>query len=357
MPLARIITDSVDESLELTMQLRSRGFQVEMCAPGEVPGTPVDLEVRLEECNSEDVLMRTAQVSDADDLWVFVAPGALDDSIRPIRTIPLASAPMSPVPEPKVSVEPALKFVPSLVPNITPEDDPIMLELDCLSARSRAKADLIPSNGKGAHAHSVPPVVTSSIAVELSAIPLKRATPEVGAQSSKAEILEFPARPQLSVHVSPPYEKVSDAGPSSDLRFWRIASVATLLAIAALLLGVSWSSRTEPAVSSSAATNVTQSADSIARRIGKASSPVRQSARVPSGRAGHQIPLPAKPSAAGARLGQGTPPTDKVARKDEQLRNDGGKRVAKPSTDDHVARDTVTYFDRKGRPSPKKPVN
>src|SRR5215510_8206572 len=195
MPLARIITDSVDESLELTMQLRSRGFQVETCPPGEVPITPADLEVRLEECNSEDVLMRTAQVSDADDLWVFVAPGALDDSVRPIRTIPLVSTPMIPVPEPQVPAEPALKFVPSLVPNITPEDDPIMLELDFLTARPGAETDLIPSHGKGAHAHSVPPLVTSAIAVELSAISLKRATPEVEAQSSKAEILEFPVRP------------------------------------------------------------------------------------------------------------------------------------------------------------------
>ena len=110
MPLARIITDSVDESLELTMQLRSRGFQVETCAPGDVPSTPADLEVRLEECNSEDVLIRTAQASDADDLWVFVAPGALDDSVRPIRTLPLASAPMTPRPERKISVEHALKI-------------------------------------------------------------------------------------------------------------------------------------------------------------------------------------------------------------------------------------------------------
>src|ERR1700746_4087192 len=113
MPLARIITDSVDESLELTMQLRSRGFQVETVAPGDVPSTPADLEVRLEECNSEDVLTRTAQVSEADDLWVFVAPGALDDSVRPVRTIPLASAPMTLGAERKISGEPALKFVPS----------------------------------------------------------------------------------------------------------------------------------------------------------------------------------------------------------------------------------------------------
>ena len=50
MPLARIITNAVEESLELTIQLRARGFQVETVAPGKVPATPADLEVRLDEC-------------------------------------------------------------------------------------------------------------------------------------------------------------------------------------------------------------------------------------------------------------------------------------------------------------------
>jgi len=357
MPLARIITDSVDESLELTMQLRSRGFQVETCAPGDVPSTPADLEVRLEECNSEDVLIRTAQASDADDLWVFVAPGALDDSVRPIRTLPLASAPMTPRPERKISVEHALKIVPAFVPNIPPEDDPIMLELDGLGVESGTPAIVIPTNGNGARAHSVPPAITSSVVVDISAKPPELEAIAIEAQSPKAEVLEFPAKNQLRAHVSPPYENVTDAGPSADLRFWRIACVASVLAIAALLVGVSWSRMPERTASASPASNVAQRADSVARRIVKASSPVRQGAKVPSKKAEHQIALPAKPSAAGAMLGQGAPPAVKVARKDERLPKDAGKRVAKPSTDDYVARDTVTYFDRKGRPSSHKPLN
>jgi hypothetical protein len=94
MPLARIITDVADDSLELTMQLRARGFQVETVAPGEVPPTPADLEVRLEECAPEDMLTQAAQTSDADDLWVYVAPGALDDRARPIQTFPLIQRPL-----------------------------------------------------------------------------------------------------------------------------------------------------------------------------------------------------------------------------------------------------------------------
>ena len=89
MPLARIITDSVDDSLELTMQLRARGFVVETVSPDQIPQAPADLEVRLEECSPEDVLSKAAQVTESEDLWVFVAPGALDERARPVRTIPL----------------------------------------------------------------------------------------------------------------------------------------------------------------------------------------------------------------------------------------------------------------------------
>jgi hypothetical protein len=352
MPLARIITDSVDESLELTMQLRSRGFQVETCAPGEVPSTPADLEVRLEECNSEDVLTQTAPVSDGDDLWVFVAPGALDDSIRPIRTIPLRSAAITPRSAPEA--EPAFKFVPALVPNITPEDDPIMLELSSLSAQPGLQQIRTPPNGNGTHAHSVPLTVTSSAAaVDLSAMARKLESPAIEPQSAKAEILEFPAKPELMDHLSRPGRKAVDLGPSRDLRFWRIACVAAGLAIAALLLGVNWSRTPQPTVSASPVSNAGQGTSSITRRIGKAASPDRQRARVLSEKPEHLIPLPAKPSAAGATLGR----VVTVPRKDVRLGNNGGRRVANSSTDDSVARDTVTYFDPKGCPSTQKPLN
>lgn len=89
MPLARIITTSADDSLELSMQLRSRGYRVETVAPGHVPSAPADLEVCLEECAPEDVLTKAAVVQESEDLWVFVAPGALDERSRPMRVIPL----------------------------------------------------------------------------------------------------------------------------------------------------------------------------------------------------------------------------------------------------------------------------
>jgi hypothetical protein len=91
MPLARIITEVADDCLELTMQLRARGFQVETVPPGMIPSTPADLEVRLEECAPEDVVSHMAQTAaGGDDLWVFVAPGALDSNALPIRSGPIS---------------------------------------------------------------------------------------------------------------------------------------------------------------------------------------------------------------------------------------------------------------------------
>ena len=91
MPLARIITEVADDCLELTMQLRARGFQVETVPPGVIPSTPADLEIRLEECAPEDVVSHMAHTAvGGDDLWVFVAPGALDSNTLPIRSSPIS---------------------------------------------------------------------------------------------------------------------------------------------------------------------------------------------------------------------------------------------------------------------------
>jgi hypothetical protein len=152
MPLARIITDVADDSLELTMQLRARGFQVETIAPNEIPRTPADLEVRVEECGREDVLNR-AQIGDVDDVWVFVAPGALDDSVRPMRPIawpprvsvaPVIRAPkiVKPEPLPGVKREPATIRA---LPVDGFDEDLILAELEDLRIEAAAVASQRPS--------------------------------------------------------------------------------------------------------------------------------------------------------------------------------------------------------------------
>jgi hypothetical protein len=361
MPLARIITDSVDESLELTMQLRSRGFQVETVAPGDVPSTPADLEVRLEECNSEDVLMRTAQVSEADDLWVFVAPGALDESVRPVRAIlPVAS--VIRIPEAKSS-QSRPQVAPAVVPFAVPEDDPILLELLEFNRQANAivETEVRPTNGNGTHGA----ILESDVASPAAAVTLPAAVPKNGTVNRRtweipepsAEVVVFPATPESSVRTRSLGEDVALAGSrevsepaptsSADLRFWRIASVAAALAIAALLLGVHVSRTPELAINTPQATSTVDA---------KLLQP-HQSATDVSTRSKPAVPAPAKPPAAKTNKARVSRPPIEFASKTVRLHKRQSRRLAKPLSDDVIAKDTVVYFDRKGRPSVQKPTS
>ena len=107
MPSARIMTRVVEDAVSLAEDLRTRGFAVQIVSPGDVPTGPVDLEVTLEECEPEAALHRADDVPDAEDLCVFVAPGALTDGPRPIRVVSL-------IPEiPPVVARPASVPVPA----------------------------------------------------------------------------------------------------------------------------------------------------------------------------------------------------------------------------------------------------
>src|SRR5262249_4989302 len=125
-----IITRAVEDSLELTMQLRARGFQVETVAPDRVPPTLADLEVNLEECDSDQVVTRAAVANHNEDLWVFVAPGALDERARPMRVISLVPQNGKAVPG---AVEPSRLRRPApavVLPFSSPEDDPILSDIE-----------------------------------------------------------------------------------------------------------------------------------------------------------------------------------------------------------------------------------
>jgi hypothetical protein len=89
MPSARIKTRAVEDALPLAQDLRTRGFVVQIVSPDQAANEPVDLEVTLEECEPEAALRQADATPDADDLHVFVAPGALTDGHRPIKIVPL----------------------------------------------------------------------------------------------------------------------------------------------------------------------------------------------------------------------------------------------------------------------------
>jgi hypothetical protein len=316
MPLARIITDSVDESLELTIQLRARGFQVETVTPGTIPNTPADLEVRLEECASEDALSRAAQNRTQDDLWVFVAPGALDERVRVIREMPIEpmAGPESEVVAPSrrtLSVAPVLPF-------LTPEDDPILAELVELK---RA--------GDG-HAQAATPTERSPEKAEVVVFPT------VGEPVVTAESRVSLAEPETVRGSAADREPTSGA----NLRFWRIATLAAGLAITALLVGVNMSRQPNlrPAESLSATTTVQPVNLPLPAQPTAALPPAGKSGAPPA-------LLPSQPK--GAASTQQTPLVAKVVHRGAAKPR---RRAATSHADSIIAEDTVIFYDR--RPSP-----
>ena len=260
MPLARIITDAVEDSLELTIQLRARGFQVETVAPGIVPATPADLEVHLDECDSEEVTSRVSESNSTENLWVYVAPGALEDRARPVRVIPLVPQPEPGHPSP-VGRRPDPANVLSF---LRPEDDPILAELE---------GDVIFSEMDAARAQKSPPAPRKVEAIAPAkddlAKPLSVSEPalaEIGSVVASPEGIEsrsaitkapkeiefripqVPERPSAQLGLigaaaprksSPTVVRISlQTGP----RFWRKAFVSSALVIlgtaVAVIVGV-----------------------------------------------------------------------------------------------------------------------
>jgi len=323
MPLARIITDSVDDSLELSIQLRSRGFQVETVAPDAVPSTPVDLEVRLEECAPEEVLSRASQTTTQGDLWVFVAPGALDERVRVIREIPIEpiAVPESTVAAPRRPIE---QSVAPVLPFLTPEDDPILAELVELKRSGDDRAQ------------PAPPVERSPEKAEIVAFPTVADPHPVAQAAERVSLAETERGPGTAADREP--------GSAANLRFWRIATVAAGLAIAALLVGANMSRQPNLPPAELHPTTTT---------VRPVSSPFNGSVAVAQpqpGKAGATQVLP--PTR--AKVAVPTKRTPQVAK----AVHAGPAKPHRASTNAHadgiIAEDTVVFYDRKtGLPSAK----
>jgi hypothetical protein len=95
MPVARIITRVREDADELADDLRGRGFEIEIVSPDDIPSHSVDLEVCVEECATEEALTSAESVSQPQDVCVFIAPGAIVESVRPMVVVPLFSEPVA----------------------------------------------------------------------------------------------------------------------------------------------------------------------------------------------------------------------------------------------------------------------
>jgi hypothetical protein len=106
MPLARIISRSLQCSRELALDLMARGYAVEIVSPDAIPDGFADLELRVESDDVNDVTAAVAardggHVASLDFIHHLKAP--MSDFVR--RSPESASVPAQPV---SVSVEPPL---------------------------------------------------------------------------------------------------------------------------------------------------------------------------------------------------------------------------------------------------------
>lgn len=364
MPLARIITDAADDSVELAMQLRARGYRVETVAPGEVPSTPADLEVRVEECAADEVLTRADQTTESDDLWVFVAPGALDETARPIRTIPVvpesAVARAEPVPLPKPKAE-----LPAILPLLSIDgldEDLILAELrefpkaaapmrspepqttTSLVAVSEVTSTPLPeqtaSTATDAFAQAV--VVESAVVIESEGAGSEREptpdTPKDSPQDVVSPAIDMATEPVANDVMIPAPAVVRTRRPVLLVRFnlrpWKIAFVSTALAIAGWFLVRTLHPGMGPAPVQSTLLRA------------KPSPSFSQRPNVVPAQGQHTLTPPQVPAAG---LTPATPVHSKAVGVARSART-RHRPLASPRRDGLIAEDTVVFYDRKPGP-------
>ena len=391
MPLARIITESVDDSLELTMQLRARGFLVETVAPDQIPDAPADLEVRLEECSPEDVLHKAAQVTESEDLWVFVAPGALDEGARPIRTIPLLphafDVPISdtiPMPVRKWATEtwvegnavelatPRMPAIPThALGEISPGSGNGGAQREITPNFKREPAPVLPAMMPGASGKSTTDIPPTKVkVVVLPKLTEAPQVPEVPEQPKPVHA-EPATRPGTGqIHLRGPYKVSFRTGA----RFWKAIAVSGPLAVMAGVLVVVATLRphlppaVKPAISSAPSTSSTvvkppqqPSSPAATPQAASPSLPQVKDAAAPQVMSPVAVkPVMEPPATPTAKTGQGTqqnisskPATKAVAKDSNKAqativsKPQPTRRHAVSSEADIVAKDTVVFYDRK----------
>jgi hypothetical protein len=403
MPLARIITESADDSLELTMQLRARGFVVETVSPDKVPGTPADLEVRMEEGSPEEVLNRAAAVSENEDLWVFVAPGALDERSRPIRTIPLVPHAFD-VPIPRTIPTKFETTWPAAVIGENGLSKEVAPGLTAMPMRVSAEIPMAPGNGGGKRelvadlkneSATVPPVIVSSAPampaadvqpkVKVAVLPKLSEAPQIPEVLARAEPMNVAPTPKVTpgrVRLRGPYKISFRTGAP----FWKTIAVSAVLVVLAGLLVAAIALRPHLAQSAKPATSTGPAAAgarvnptkpvSTGVTVKSSTAPVGASSQIAApavppaaGRATAQVPgpsvpqIPAKPvhesavTAVPKRL-QDTP-QNAPAKPASPVANNPNKalpvrRHTGSSEADIVAEDTVVFYNHKPASSVSK---
>jgi hypothetical protein len=109
MPLARIVARVAEIAHVLAEDLRARGFEVQTRLPDEKSSEPADLEIILEDCAIEDALAGAARAPISQDVWVFIAPGAVSENLRSIRIASLIPEEVAAKPVLEMKAEPEVR--------------------------------------------------------------------------------------------------------------------------------------------------------------------------------------------------------------------------------------------------------
>ena len=97
---ARVFSNHSEEAAGLAEALRRQGYLVEVLRPGQISGSPADLEIVLETCNSADMVGRATHLAELHDADVAVTPGTLNLASLPAMEEPV---PQEVEPEPDVA--------------------------------------------------------------------------------------------------------------------------------------------------------------------------------------------------------------------------------------------------------------
>jgi len=275
MPLARIITTITEESLPLQEQLRARGFEVETASPGHSFAHAADLEISLEEMTPAQALARADEIAHADDLPVYISPGSISETSRPMVVVPI-------MPQAEAASQPPV------LPEATQEDlefDPVAFAetaetataYAAVEAASQAETSLPPVEQIGdpvtesvyleqlaePSAESQGDVEPAEVAVPLAPevqqiLPeLEAAMPDMEAWAhEEGPVSDWPiwqagAIDPIELITAPPAPKIEPVRPeprqevrrfrrnvfASDRVFWKTAAWAAMVALSALVLG------------------------------------------------------------------------------------------------------------------------
>lgn len=377
MALARIITRFAPASRPLAEKLRARGFEVQTRSPEEAPSEPADLEITLDECATEEALKRAMRTPD-NGVCVFIASGTLTDSLGTVPAIPFAAEPGK---DAKPTLEPALEPLLSVAGADGEEGD----AANDVESRSQTVDELRAMTSEPAPvAPKLEPIVRQQpepVSVwpiqQLSATAKEARTEEhpiaagqrevPGEVVPEAVLAEPAAEPIVITQLAKSAARESIRGYiascrrflSRDKAFWTTATVASMAAVAALLLVAS--ARHLPPVPASRVPNSRESQQQSSLKTKRSASTALQrkapaTASSPaSSRATRAAFAGVKPAVApnSSTANANSAPASGVTLASAKVKSKAQHRSAYGSGEDVVAKDTVIRYG--SRPAPPSP--